>query len=81
MKEEIMRIIVFAAPLVAGFITSVLIPIITKKIVVNYLKKKIDEVNEPKQIKDVKCELNEIKREILEMRGKRKWKNTLYGFW
>lgn len=72
MKEEIMRIVVFAAPLVAGFITSVLIPVITKKIVVNYLKKKIDEVNESKQIKDVKCELNEIKREILEMRGKRK---------
>lgn len=72
MKEKIMEIIVFAAPLVAGFITSVLIPIITKKVVVNYLKKKIDEVNESEQIKDVKCELKEIKREILEMRGKRK---------
>lgn len=72
MKEKIMEIIVFAAPLVAGFITSILIPIITKKFVVNYLKKKIDEVNESEQIKDVKCELKEIKREILEMRGKRK---------
>ena len=72
MKEKIMEIVAFAAPLVAGFITSILIPIAIKRIATKHLKKKIEEVNEAKQLKEIKEELTKIKCEILEMRGKRK---------
>lgn len=72
MKEKIMEIIVYVAPLVAGFITSVLIPFIIKKFSIKSLEKKINEVNEPNQLKEIKEELAEIKKEILEMRGKTK---------
>lgn len=72
MKEKIIEIITYAAPLVAGFITSVLIPFLIKRFSVKSLQKKIDEVNEAKELKDIKNELSHIKREILELRGKRK---------
>ena len=72
MKEKIIEIITYAAPLVAGFITSVLIPFLIKRFSLKSLQKKIDEVNEAKELKDIKNELSHIKREILELRGKRK---------
>lgn len=72
MNELIYKIVTFVAPLIAGIITSVSIPLIIKKITVKYLKKKIDEVNENEQLKEIKTDIKEIKREILEMRGKRK---------
>lgn len=72
MKEKIIEIIVYIAPLIAGFITSIIIPLVTKSITVKYLKRKIDDVNEAEQFKDIKKELASIKREILEMRGKLK---------
>lgn len=72
MKEQIFEIINYCAPLVAGFITSVIIPLIIKKFSVKSLQKKIDEVNEGKELKEIKKELYNIKKEILEMRGKRK---------
>lgn len=77
MKEQIFNIVVFAAPLVAGFITSVIIPVIIKKFTTRKLQEAIINLNEAKQIKDVKDELKKtreeiasVKREILEMRGK-----------
>ena len=45
MSETIKEIIVWAAPIVAGFITSVLIPTIIEKIVMKRLQTKINEVN------------------------------------
>lgn len=72
MKEQIYEIIIFIAPIIAGFITSIAIPLIIYKFTKKYFKKKIDEINEGEQIKDIKKELSDIKKEILEMRGKRK---------
>lgn len=57
---------------VAGLITSIIIPLLIKQFIKKYLKKKIEEVNEPKQLSEIKEELKVIKKEILEMRGKRK---------
>lgn len=72
MKEKIIELAVYAAPLVAGFITSIVIPIVIKKTSLKYLKKKIEEVNEAKELREIKEELKVIKKEILEMRGKTK---------
>lgn len=57
---------------VAGIITSTIIPLLLKRFIKKHLKKKIEEVNEPKQLSEIKEELRTIKKEILEMRGKRK---------
>lgn len=64
--------IIWIAPTVAGFITSVLIPFAIKKFATKQLQNKINEVNSGEEFKQVKKELAEIKKEILEMRGKRK---------
>lgn len=72
MKEQIHELIIYVAPLVAGFITSIGIPLIIQRFSKKYLQKRIDEVNEGKEFKDIKKELADIKKEILEMRGKRK---------
>lgn len=72
MKEKIYETVVYVAPLVAGFITSVVIPFVIQRFTKKYLIKKINEVSEAKEFKEIKEELKEIKREILEMRGKRK---------
>lgn len=70
MKEKIMEIVVYVAPLIAGFITSILIPLLVEKFCKKILKEKVDKIDSSKEIKEVKEELKEIKREILEMRGK-----------
>lgn len=70
MKELIMEIVAYIAPIIMGIFTSIVIPCVIKKQSLKSLQKKIDEVNEQKEFKDVKKELAEIKREILEMRGK-----------
>ena len=41
MKEKIMEIIIYVAPLAAGFITSVVIPFIIKRFSIKSLEKKI----------------------------------------
>lgn len=70
MKELILQIVTYLAPIVAGFITSILIPHLIKKVTLNKLEKKIEEVNEGKALRDIKMELAEIKKEIFIMRGK-----------
>lgn len=72
MSETIKEIVVWAAPLVAGFITSVLIPTIIEKVVMKRLQTRIDEVNSGTEFKELKKELAEVKKEILLLRGKRK---------
>lgn len=72
MKEKIYDVIVYIAPLVAGFITSIVIPFIIARFSKKHLQKKIDEVNEANELKKIKEELAAIKKEIFEMRGKRK---------
>lgn len=72
MNENIKQFLAWAAPIVAGFITTVLIPAFIERTTVRRLQKKINEVNSGAEFKEVKKELKEIKKEILEMRGKRK---------
>lgn len=72
MKEQIVQYITALAPIVAGFITSVLIPLLIEKLSIKHLRKKIEEINEAKELHDIKHKLNAIENEILEMRGKRK---------
>lgn len=72
MNETVKEIIVWVAPIVAGFITSVLIPTIIEKVVMKRFQTKINEVNSGSEFKEVKKQLAEIKKEILEMRGKRR---------
>ena len=72
MEEKIIEIINYVAPLVAGFITSILIPFIIKRFSIKSLEKKINEVNRGKQLENVNERLDRIEKEILEMRGKRK---------
>lgn len=72
MSETVKQIITWAAPIVAGFITSVLIPTIIEKIVMKRLQTKIDEVNSGAEFREMKKELAEIKKEVLLLRGKRK---------
>ena len=72
MSEAVKEIIAYVAPLVAGFITSVLIPTIIEKVVMKRLQSKIDEVNSGAEFKELKKELAEVKKEVLLLRGKRK---------
>lgn len=72
MEEKIIEIISCVAPLVAGFITSILIPFIIERFTMKILVKKINEVNSGKQLEDINERLDRIEKEILEMRGKRK---------
>lgn len=72
MSEAVKEIIVYVAPLVAGFITSVLIPTIIEKVVMKRLQTKINEVNSGAEFKELKKELAEVKKEVLLLRGKRK---------
>lgn len=69
---SIQEILVTAAPLLAGFVTSILIPLLIKRYSVKSLQKTIDSVNEGEQLKHINEQLKELKREILEMRGKTK---------
>ena len=69
---NIQEIIIWASPIVAGFITSVLLPYLIKRKTVKKLQDKINEVNSGVELKAIKEELKEIKKEVLILRGKRK---------
>ena len=72
MLEFIKEAVVYIAPLAAGFITSVVIPMAVKKHSIKSLQRRIDEVSPIKETQEIKKELAEIKKEILQMRGKMK---------
>lgn len=65
-------IISIIATIISGIIVSSITPIAITRFVKKKLTKKIDDVSEAKQIQEIKEELKSIKKEILEMRGKRK---------
>ena len=72
MSEQIYEIIIMYAPVAANviaFITSAVAAFCSIK---KYVKKRINEVSPTEQNKKIEEELKDIKREILEMRGKRK---------
>ena len=68
---NIQQFIVWVAPIVAGFVTSTLLPFIIKKVVLKRLQNKVDEVNSGAELKEIKKDLKEIKKELLMLRGKR----------
>ena len=70
---DIQQIVATVAPIAANVIVSVVLPFAIKKITLRKLDKKINEETS-QQTK----ELKEIKKEILEMRGKIKWKKDRY---
>lgn len=70
--EKIYDLIIYIAPLVAGFITSTVIPLVIKKFAMGKFADKINEVNSGKQFEDINKKLSKIENEILEMRGKTK---------
>lgn len=72
MKEYIVQIITMIAPLIAGLITSIVIPAIIQRFTVKRLGTKIDAVKPSKQHEDEMELLNKIYEEILAMRGKHK---------
>ena len=69
--EQVKELIVYIAPIAAGFITSILIPFLIKKISLRSLEKKIEEVNEATELNEIKRKLDYIIKEISEMRGRR----------
>lgn len=79
MKEQIIQIIQYVSPLIAGLMTSIIIPLVTNSKTIKYLKLRISEVHEGKILQDIKeetknlrKEVAELKKEILELRGKTK---------
>lgn len=72
MIEQIKELLVMVAPLLAGFLTSIVIPIVIKNFSLKKLQIKIDEVNQGKQLKDINEKLDRIENDLLEMRGKKK---------
>lgn len=66
------EIIVFVAPLLAGFVTSVTIPSIVSSVLVKYFKKKTNELSENAEIKKLEKKIDFLSNEILEIRGKKK---------
>lgn len=72
MKEQILEIIRDAAPLVAGFITSTLLPALISKWSVGRLRRRIDTVKATDTERDIINRLDRIENELLELRGKRK---------
>ena len=70
--DYIKEIIVMCAPLAAGFVTSIVIPFLIKRITVSRLEKKIDEVSESEQLKRINKRLDYIENSIDIMRGIKK---------
>ena len=70
--EKIYDLLVFIAPLVAGFITSIIIPFLTKRFTIKKFTDKIEEVNSGKEFEIINKKLDSIQNEILIMRGKKK---------
>lgn len=72
MKEKIIEIVLLVAPVLGEMFTAIGMLISINKFTKKKLQKRIEEVSEANQIKELKKEVADIKREIYEMRGKRK---------
>ena len=70
--EKIYDLVVFIAPLIAGFVTSVIIPFLIKRFAMKKFTDKIEEVNNGKEFEVINKKLDSIENEILIMRGKKK---------
>lgn len=72
MREQIIDLIRQIAPLVAGFITSTLLPALISRWSVSKLRTKIDNVKSTETEREILNKLNSIEDQILQLRGKRK---------
>ena len=72
MREQIIDIIRQIAPLVAGFITSTLLPALISRWSVSKLRTKIDNVKSTETEREILNKLNSIEDQLLQLRGKRK---------
>lgn len=72
MSEQIYEIILMWAPVAANVIAFIASAIAVFCSIKKHVKKRIDEIAPTEQNKKIEEELKDIKREILEMRGKRK---------
>ena len=72
MKEYIVDLLREIAPLVAGFITSTLLPALISRWSVKRLSRRIDSVEKSATDKEILTRLDRIENELLELRGKRK---------
>ena len=72
MKEQIIDLIRQIAPLVAGFITSTLLPALISRWSVSKLRTKIDNVKSTETEREILNKLNSIEDQLLQLRGKRK---------
>lgn len=70
--EQVKEIIVFVAPLLAGFITTVLLPILIKNKSIKSVEERIEKVSPPKKLEDIEKKIDKLTNEVMEMRGKRK---------
>lgn len=78
MIELIKEILILAVPIVVSILITVIVPCIIKKIAKILITKKLDEIDNSfygklhEENVELKEELETIKKEILEMRGKLK---------
>lgn len=72
MREQIIDLIRQIAPLVAGFITSTLLPALISRWSVSKLRTKIDNVKSTETEREILNRLNSIEDQLLQLRGKRK---------
>lgn len=72
MEEQIIALLQQIAPLVAGFITSTLLPALISKWSVSKLRTKIENVKSTETERDILERLERIEDQILQLRGKRK---------
>ena len=72
MREQIIDLIRQIAPLVAGFITSTLLPALISRWSVSKLRTKIDNVKSTETEREILNKLNSIEDQVLQLRGKRK---------
>lgn len=72
MPDYIVDLLKEIAPLVAGFITSTLLPALISRWSVKRLGKRIDSVERSATDKEILERLDRIENEVLMLRGKRK---------
>lgn len=67
---ELKEIIVIVAQAISGIITTTVIPLVIKRFITKKLSKKIDEIQSSDKLDKIHEDIKEIKKEILQMRGK-----------
>lgn len=70
MKEQIIEIVKFFALWASAIISSGAFTMFVKKIIINLITKKMEEVSPSNEYKELKKEISELKKEVMLLRGK-----------